>query len=233
MPWDSDFFGFPVARFDCNQVDIISINKATAECLEIGIKLIYVFVQFGDTESISTLQSIDSQLVDCKVTYAMILNSTVAQIESNNHIISIDRISDKLESLVLQSGEFSRFRLDTKLPLYSFERMYHLWLTKSLNRLIANEVLVFQDSYGVEIGLLTLGEKNARADIGLLAVDMLHRGKKIGQQLIREAQRIAVNDGYEEMQVVTQSDNLLACKFYEKCGFKRVHQEYIYHLWLK
>lgn len=232
LPWDSDFFNFSVARFDCDKVDNQSINCAIAECIKSGIKLIYVFVQPNDVESIATLQSVDIRLIDHKVTYAMALNSSMARFKSNKHIISATKFNEQLEALALQSGEFSRFRLDIKLPAYSFEKLYHQWLINSLNGLIASSVLVFRDDYGKETGLLTLGEKNARADIGLLAVDALHRGRKIGQQLIQEAQRIAVHKGYNEMQVVTQNDNLLACEFYKRCGFECVHQEYIYHLWL-
>ena len=58
--------------------------------------------------------------------------------------------------------------------------MYALWMINSLNRQIAREVLVFSDNNDLS-GFVTLGEKNTRADIGIIAVDHISRGKGMGK----------------------------------------------------
>ena len=93
-------------------------------------------------------------------------------------------------------------------------------------------MLVWRNPENQEAGLLTLGEKNGRADIGLLAVDAAVRGQRIGQQLVAAAHVQALAWGYTTLQVVTQGDNFPACRFYEKCGFTPESVEHIYHLWL-
>ncbi|RZK29158.1 MAG: GNAT family N-acetyltransferase [Hymenobacter sp.] len=140
--------------------------------------------------------------------------------------------TSELESLAWQSGEYSRFRLDPHFETAVFQQLYSQWLRNSLAGIIAQQVLVWRDTDRQELGLLTLGEKNHRADIGLLAVDTNARGQRIGQQLVGAARVWAVSQGYAELQVVTQGDNEPACAFYTKCGFRPVHTEHIYHLWL-
>ena len=51
-----------------------------------------------------------------------------------------------------------------------FEQLYTNWMENSLTGELARLVLVFQPAE-TELGVLTLGLKRGRADIGLLAVD--------------------------------------------------------------
>lgn len=230
--WDSEFFGFPVSRFECDKVDINTLTQAIDNSLQDQERLIYLFVNPDDIESSSSIEGLGAQLVDRKVTYQFLLSS-VAEIKSNENIKIVNQITPQLESLALQSGEFSRFKIDNKFPPHLFESMYRQWLINSVNRLVAFDVLAFQNDLGEEIGLLTLGEKNDRADIGLLAVDVDVRGRRIGQQLMQEAFILAAAKGYNEIQVVTQLDNTSACIFYEKLGFIRNKVEHVYHFWLE
>lgn len=233
LVWDSNFFGFPVTRLECNRTRRSALAQVINSCLVSGVRLVYLFVHPDDKESVLAAHFVGAKLVDRKVTYVMsLLSSTLNLITTPASIVLTNQLTSRLESLAWQSGEYSRFRLDTSFSNELFKRLYSQWLLNSLNGTIAQAVLVFQQDKN-EIGLLTLGEKNGRADIGLLAVDKMARGQQVGQQLIHEAQRIAVSKNYSELQVVTQLDNLIACRFYEKYGFKLTHEEHIYHLWLR
>ena len=80
--------------------------------------------------------------------------------------------------------------------------------------------------------MVTLGEKNLRGDIGLIAVHPDHRGKKMGENLVYAAQTWFRSHGYTEGQVVTQGRNNAACNLYTKCGYVVEKEEYFYHIWL-
>ncbi len=41
------------------------------------------------------------------------------------------------------------------------------------------------------------------------------------------------NSGYKSIQVVTQGDNIPACKLYESCGYTIESVELFYHIWKK
>lgn len=235
LAWDTSFFGFPVARVDCDEMSALELGDIIKNCNDADIKLLYLFVNHNDDKSVLILNDAEAEIVDYKVTYVMDLVPSTLECREDCDL-RVEKATEttlQLESLALQSGEFSRFRIDSKFPPFSFERLYKLWLSNSLNGLIAKDVLVVRNEGGKESGLLTLGQKNGIADIGILAVDNEVRGKGIGRQLIAAAQRIAISDKYKQMQVVTQSNNKLACGFYERCGFEVAKEERVYHLWLK
>jgi dTDP-4-amino-4,6-dideoxy-D-galactose acyltransferase len=79
--------------------------------------------------------------------------------------------------------------------------------------------------------MVPVGEKNGRGDIGLLAVDSSMRGKKLGIALVNAAQQWTIENGFTTAQVVTQGENVSACRFYEKCGYRIDKIENVYHFW--
>ena len=82
------------------------------------------------------------------------------------------------------------------------------------------------------LGLITLGAKGDRADIGLLAVAGHTRNKGIGRALVANADHQFAERGYALAQVVTQRSNLGACKLYEACGYQIENVENVFHFWL-
>jgi Acetyltransferases len=133
--------------------------------------------------------------------------------------------------LAFQAGLYCRFNTDPNLPQTWFLKIYSKWIENSVNGSIATRVIVIRHDNKI-IGMATLGTKNARGDIGLLAVNPNFRGKKLGTKLVYAAQAYFIEQGFSRAQVVTQKINLLACKLYEKCGFHQEKIENFYHFWL-
>jgi dTDP-4-amino-4,6-dideoxy-D-galactose acyltransferase len=109
--------------------------------------------------------------------------------------------------------------------------MYKKWIENSVNKTIANKVLVVKRGQNLA-GMITLGEKNGRGDIGLLAVAPEYRGQNIGTALVRAAQKDFIDAGFQFSQVVTQMANEPARLLYEKCGYSIEKIEHFYHFWL-
>ncbi|TPG72252.1 GNAT family N-acetyltransferase [Hymenobacter nivis] len=232
MPWDTDFLGFPVARLAAAGLAPAELAAAMAAARHAGFRLVYVVAVPADAPVPAAMQQAGAQLFDRKATFAMSLLAPGAGGAPAAAVGTATEYTPQLESLAWQSGEYSRFRLDARFALHVFKDLYSRWLRSSLAGTIARRVLVWRDAAGTEQGLLTLGEKNNRADIGLLAVDARARGQRVGQALVAAAVAQASDWGYQELQVVTQRDNEPACRFYEKCGFALAHEEHIYHWWL-
>ncbi|MGY2133508.1 GNAT family N-acetyltransferase [Hymenobacter sp. HD11105] len=231
LTWDSDFLGYAVARLNTANLTPTEVAAAVGTAREAGIKLLYGIADPTTASLNAALQQQGGWLADRKTTFA-IQARMPDETTSAPYIRSATAYTPQLELLAWQSGEYSRFRLDPRFEVAVFQRLYSQWLRNSLAGTIARQVLVWRNAELQELGLLTLGEKNQRADIGLLAVDAIARGQRIGQQLIAAAHAWAISQGYAELQVVTQGDNVPACAFYTKCGFVPVHIEHIYHLWL-
>lgn len=193
-----------------------------------GIELVYW--RSASSVDESEIEQAGGMLVDEKLTYVISLSDKHRhhnQVENYHEDMSLE----KLKNLAIQSSVYSRFSIDKNIPTTKARDLYRLWMLNSINKKIASEVLVLTESRKVA-GMLTLGEKCGRGDIGLVAVDEAFRGKKYGKSLVESGLNWFANNGYQQAQVVTQAANVPACNLYEKCGFALESREYFYHFWL-
>jgi dTDP-4-amino-4,6-dideoxy-D-galactose acyltransferase len=232
LDWDSDFFGIRVGRIIRSQLEVEELSEILSELREMQVKLVY---WPSDLEiEVDLAAKLGGFLADKKTTFAMDFHSinfdkniSTDTVESFTTSMSVN----DLESLAIQSGEYSRFAIDPNLPKDKFVSLYKIWIDRSARKEIASEVLLIRDCEKFA-GMVTLGEKNGRGDIGLIAVDSNYRGRKYGEKLVRAAQRWFSENGYEYGQVVTQGQNVPACNLYIKCGYSVEQVEYFYHFWL-
>ena len=237
MDWDSQFFGMTVAKIIPPRLTAHALDEALQELKADGARLVYWASDPDDEESQGCARERMGLLIDVKTTFA---------IDSKDMQGNVDRLVDcgasveeyldlvatpELEKLALEAGMFSRFKLDPKIPTEKFVELYKLWIQRSVARDIADKVFVVQLE-GKVAGMVTVGEKDGRADIGLLAVDTALRGKNAGKALVHAAQQWALRGGYTTAQVVTQGANTVACNFYRKCGYRVDKVENVYHLWV-
>lgn len=229
LNWDSQFFGYSIAKiiFDnnaCNSLDEL-LSRLKSE----KIRLTYFFVPISEVRINNLISDKGAILVDQKTTY---FKKTEKQVRYLNHINEFQgaEINDKLIELGLQAGLFSRFRLDVNFSLKDYERLYIEWLTKSINKELALKTFISLNASEIT-GITTLGAKEGVAEIGLVAVDRNFQGNGIASDLIRMAENDAYLMGFSEIKVVTQLQNKIACKLYEKCNFNIESIINVYHYW--
>ncbi|MBF0225758.1 MAG: GNAT family N-acetyltransferase [Desulfobacterales bacterium] len=229
LEWDTNFFGFKVAQIIPPILDTEQLQAVLACLRNKSVKLAY-FPSEKDM-SIKFDSNIASCLVDEKTTFII----GIKNIEFTNTSIvnpyNSNILNKDLMSLAIQSGEYSRFCIDVNIPKPKFVELYTIWMERSIKKEIADEVLVIKEGSKI-VGMITLGNTNGRANIGLIAVDKNFRGRHYGQELIIAAKMWSNKNGYEYCQVVTQGKNIPACNFYKKCGFYIEKIEYYYHFWL-
>jgi dTDP-4-amino-4,6-dideoxy-D-galactose acyltransferase len=230
LAWDSEFFGYPVARVSLNHEGIGLIDDLFRQIESRKIHITYFIVSPSDQAIIDKITKNGGVLADQKTIYSK-ESEKHDNISGSISEFNGTEINEKLKELALQAGLFSRFRLDGNFKNNEYEKLYTEWLRKSVNRSIAFKTLV--SVQGSEItGFVTLVNKTSYIDIGLVSVDKNFRGKGIGVDLIRYADSIAYEMGKREIKVTTQLDNTPACRLYEKCGFRIESINNIYHYWL-
>ena len=232
LDWDTDFFGVKVARINELSLNQNHLSEFFSELKTKGVNLIY-WPSSQEIEEV-IVKRYNGILADKKTIFAVDLGSLNFEKFISTDIVEpftqSMSVSD-LQDLAIQSGEYSRFSVDEKIPREKFVGLYNIWINRSLSKEIAEEVLVIRDGKRVA-GMVTLGNKNGRGDIGLIAVDGNYRGKQYGEKLVRAAQGWFVKNGYEFGQVVTQGTNVPACNLYKKCDYSIEKVEYFYHFWL-
>ena len=229
LTWDSDFFGFRIGRCLLNDKDKWEQEKLTQW------DLVYFFVDPDQYCAIHRLKELKAALVDQKVTFKMDISGLSVGTFSLTGIYYYSKDS-KLQDVInigIQSGIYSRFSLDINIPKNKFEELYTIWMRRSIDREIAREVFIYKNDEEEIGGVITLGNKNDRSDIGIIAVDEKFRGHGVGKKLVKAGIKNSLEAGYKILQVVTQKNNKSACKFYEQCGFTVEQVVNVYHYWNK
>jgi dTDP-4-amino-4,6-dideoxy-D-galactose acyltransferase len=139
--------------------------------------------------------------------------------------------SATLLSLAVQSGVYSRYRVDLRFPPHVFQNLYQTWIDRSTRREIADIILTAINAEEKIVGLLTLAIVEGEGQIGLLGVDETCRRVGIARQLMNAGHRWLVARAIENVSVVTQGDNREACAFYERCGYRVRDRKNVFHFW--
>ncbi|GAB1448378.1 hypothetical protein MASR2M44_13870 [Bacteroidota bacterium] len=226
LSWDSEFFGFPIGKLTLDTRAEFEAWKAQFKPNR--EKLLYVF----SNEPLA--QGNDSfKFVDEKRTYSLQFGNEAeeSKIPEIRSLMDTRNFQAQLETLTLRSGLYSRFKLDTLFPKGSFEKFYLTWLENSQKGLIADELLAFMVA-DEPAGFVTLALKKDGVSIGLIAVDEQVSGKGIGKSLLQAARQWAIQQGKSRIEVVTQGQNRIACRFYESAGYSLIQTQFVYHYWL-
>jgi len=235
LEWDSEFFGFNVARIIRLDLDAGQLAAVLRELKRRRYRLVYWNIPAGNQPLVDIALRLGGFIADEKTTYVKDLaNIPAGHSDGPFSVIPYTKASlePALLSLALSSGEFSRFKLDPLFPTELFEKLYTCWVIRSVRKEIARQVLVAKEG-SATIGMISLGEKEGRGDIGLVAVCPEARGKRIGQQLVAAADHSFFVSGYTLAQVVTQRVNKSACGLYEGCGYRVEKIENVLHFWLQ
>ncbi|MFC2188227.1 GNAT family N-acetyltransferase [Fulvivirgaceae bacterium LMO-SS25] len=238
LKWDSEQFGYKVGKITLCFESVVAIETDIDFARKDGYKLIYLFQEASESTKESKLNErlalLGFDLVDEKVLLSRDLN-----IEWNNfvderiHPFNLNMNLDRIYSLALQTGEYSRFHLDKNFINNEFQSLYKIWLDNSISGKIADQIFVSLSEDSLPTGLITLGKKGDRVDIGLLGVDQNLRGQKLGQALVHSAFSYTLKRDLSQIQVVTQKANKPAMAFYIKMGFRIETITNIYHYWIK
>jgi dTDP-4-amino-4,6-dideoxy-D-galactose acyltransferase len=233
LKWDTEHFGYKIASVRSNKLEFDDLKILIDELTNNDFKLVYFYVNPSDEISNNSLRSISGFLADEKITFGIQLKKDDSFIYSPFiKPYKLDYSSEKLKVLALQSGTYSRFKLDKEFVNDEYKKLYIEWIDNSVRKVIADEILVYYKN-DEEKGLVTLVSKKATGFIGLIAVDEKERGNSIGKELMNASLFVFKEKGINNIEVVTQKANRIACEFYKALGFTVKNVENVFHLWIK
>lgn len=233
LEFDTKISGFKVAKILSPRLSLVELKTTINKLREQNVKLIFWPADSADEISNQAALRLGGFLGSKQITYLLDLRRLKLVAINDDGIAEYKEktASPELEKLALLAGTYSHFKTDPNFSEEIFHKLYHAWIENSVNRSIANKIIVIRHENKI-VAMITLGEKNNRGDIGLLAVDPNFRGKNFGTKLVRAAQAYFIEAGFYIAQVVTQKANIPACSLYEKCDFHKEKIENFYHFWL-
>lgn len=230
LEWDSNFFDLKICRLIIAQ-ETINWEAVCKNLRDKNYDLVYVFSDFPITNFVNSFDLRSFELVDIKITYELTLTSkmpiNITCEDFNQTIHDIESIYE----LAFDSGEYSRFKIDSNFGNSKFKKLYKEWVDKSIDSTIADGVIVSKINEHI-VGFITYKVEEGIITIGLIAINKDYRGKNIGTSLVNEVINRALNLKLKKLHVATQLNNILACKFYEKLNMNIYSKSNIYHLWL-
>jgi len=234
LQWDSDFFGFKVARITSSGLSSRELVLMLKKLKGNNVKLVYWACDSEHVPPEKTVQDHGGLCVNERVTYGVYLPGL--NLEKYPPPFIVDEFTDskaspQLEKLAVLSGRYSRFNLDPNIPPHKFKEMYLLWINQSINGSMADHVFVVKINNLIR-GMVTVSIQNEIGRIGLLSVDPDARSRRVGTTLVRFAQNWYISQGCKTAKVVTQKENVQACRLYEKCNYIEEITKNYYHFWL-
>ncbi len=227
LEWDSLFFEQKIGFFEIPVLTQESLENLLKEKLGQHYDLIYLSIVKTDADAEKFLIKNNIPVIDRKVTYVV---KEITKPEQLNDFVKPYHgiLSDKLLQLAFLSGHESRFKKDPVLS-NKFEALYKQWIEKSISGEMANVVLVACVDDDIK-GFVTVKKKNSDGQIGLIAVAPSCQGQNMGSKLIMAAHDWYYKNNITSASVVTQQNNIAACRLYEKMGYIKESTKLIYHL---
>lgn len=231
LPWDSELFGFPIARIEARPDSRRLLELARAA----GIRCAYYECETGDLEAIRSAEASGCQLVEVRVT----LEATLAEMKprTKQHgsqvLFEIGRVGSEtgaeLRRLATEVSENSRFALDPGFGPSQARKLYERWVDVSLEGR-AELIMGARDGQYLQ-GFISCRVKDRMPFLELVAVDRRLARSGVGTALVDHVAEALRDLQHSSARVVTQARNVRALRFYERCGFRVVGTSLMYHRW--
>ncbi|MDA8219576.1 MAG: GNAT family N-acetyltransferase, partial [Dehalococcoidales bacterium] len=195
LGWDTDFWGFPIARIDSQSLSEELVEDADAWCRLNGVRCLYFLAHSDDPETMHLAANRGFRLVDVRLALGITLDrreqaAPTSACRSGTSIRQ-SRESDMqaLRAIAGASHRSSRFYADANFPRARCDLLYETWIEVSC-RGYADTVLVAELG-GKPVGYVSchIERKGLQAEgrIGLFAVSGEAQGDGIGRSLLLSA----------------------------------------------
>jgi dTDP-4-amino-4,6-dideoxy-D-galactose acyltransferase len=228
LDWDSEFFGFRIARVRKSFLTAETVSTLIEWCHREQVRCLY-FLASGDSFKTTDLaQTNGFKLTDVRCTLSRGPESNLGSVES----VRIFEESDlpALRRIAAVSHRDSRFYHDPNFPDRRCDELYATWIDRSCHG-FAEAVLIVERDRQIAGYVSCHVSLNGTGAIGLLAVGEGHRGQGLGRQLVVAAMRYFSDAGCLQVNVATQGRNCAAQRLYQNCGFRSTSMELWYHRW--
>lgn len=237
LPWDSDFFGYQIARVNSSCLDADILESIYTWSTRRSIDCLYFLANADDPQTIQLAQKHGFNLVEVRLNMGRKLTDwdpeTRPKAATDLHIRPI-RLEDipSLQKIASDSYVDSRYYFDPHFSKESWQGYYATWVKKSCEGR-ADLALVAEkdDKIG---GYITgnINPENPQEGIyELTGVDKSARRSGVGQELFRSGLDWYTRHGVELVWLATQARNIATQRMIQRNGFITRSCQLYYHKW--
>ena len=234
LAWDSEHWGFPVARINGNKLNQGVAEDVVRWCEKHQVKCLYFAADGTSAETLQVSQNNGFCFVDVRVDMEVAVSSIFLTSQTNGKCREA-RLKDlfAIERLAKTAHEDTRFFKDSKFDQQKAADLYGLWIRREFRE---NKVFVagLPSNPNRVLGYASASVADGKVGrIGLVAVCPAARGCGLGHLLVENAMAWCQSHGASCIRVVTQGTNIAALRLYESCGFKVAEVKVWFHRWFE
>jgi dTDP-4-amino-4,6-dideoxy-D-galactose acyltransferase len=230
LPWDTDFFGFTIARARVDALTPQTVKQIDDWCRKGHVRCLYFAARPNDPQTIELAETRGYHRVDERMTLGRELAGVSTVLPAS---IRPARAPDlpALQRIAGVAHRDTRFFFDRHFSQDQARALYEEWIRVSFHG-FAQAVFVSDAGEGPQ-GYVAchVAPNKSTGSIGLIAVDASAQGRGVGRALVEAAMAWLNSQGVPHVTVVTQGRNLVAQRLYERCGFIAERLQLYYHLW--
>jgi dTDP-4-amino-4,6-dideoxy-D-galactose acyltransferase len=233
LEWDTEFFGFPVARADAPELDRDSAAEIDRWCIAQGVRCLYLMLDPQDEESAAAADAGGYRLVDVRLT----LRHGLASVPAPDPDVPIReaglRDLGALTALAARSHRDSRFYHDDGFPRERCDTLYATWIEQAVRD--SDRWVGVREVEGRAVGYQAVrppGDSGIAA-MEILAVDKSHRREGIGRNLLSAGLRWGRSAGASAVETATQERNRVSLQTHLALGFVCTRREAWHHKWYR
>lgn len=239
LAWDSDFFGFPIAKVRGEWLDDALAQRIETWSKAHDVACLYFAASADDAGTVLAAEAHGYHLVDIRLTFARTARErasggalTIATAETG---VRPARAEDLpvLERIAAESHHDTRFYFDPHFPRALCDALYARWIRASFEGFAQAVWVAEQDGRAVGYVTCHIDATPPMGRIGLIAIDGSARGAGWGRKLVDHAVTWLEQQGLRQITVVTQARNVGAQRLYQKAGFVTSQIHLFYHKWFK
>ena len=224
LEWDSDFFGFPIARVDLEGADDATLAAIESEARDKGIVCAYGTLAPEDTTTSVLAQRFGHRLVEVAITLthpdgAYEPPSTPSKVREGT-IDDLPLLAEAIHVL----GPWSRFGADPRFGIDEARRMFRAWVERAItaeDRMLS----ISEDEHGITGVSSHVRGQPDRIDL----MGVVKPGTGASDAMMRFffdwARPGPVDAG------PCAARNLSVLRFLDRCGFRMSRCEYHFHRW--
>lgn len=252
LPWDTDFFGFTVARVEAARLTPESAAQIDAWCDAHAVRCLYFLADPDDPMTVQAAEGAGYHFVDVRLTLEISDLRTYSTSTSSAPVSAAirpfaDSDVEALAAIARVSYTDSRYYFDLHFDRQKCDALYETWVRVDCAEAVrdpAHHTVFVAELDGQPAGFVTCHIQVSADDqhegnvtrvrsgvIGLVGMVESARGQGFAQIMINEALNWFAGQGCKVVTVVTQARNVGAQRVYQRCGFVTRRVQWSYHKW--
>jgi GNAT superfamily N-acetyltransferase len=236
LEWDSEHFGFPIARVRADVLTESSMEEVDAWCFDRGVRCLYFSADGDDPETARVAASHGFRVVDVRV-IARRSYEGLFELPAGAETVSVREATegdlDYARRLAARSHHTSRFYYDGNFPEDRCDALYAAWIDRGARDPERRVLIAVVDDEPVGYDVLAPLGPDLEGNGELVAIDEGHRGKGYGRALSFGGYRSCADRGARTHRGVYSVRNLVNIRFHERIGFVIDEAEVWHHTWFE